>query len=106
MKEIEDNMIRRLMEYLSYGKENAQSRYELALKLKIDPRTVRKLVNEARKKKYQIVSYSSQSGYWLPDYAADGENDWKHYLKEIASSRDELNQLIIAAQESMTAGEA
>jgi biotin operon repressor len=73
-----------IIDYIPEGKENAIHLEELAKLLKIDSRTVKKLIQQARKNGVKIIS--GQNGYWI----SDNEHDFKMFarmMRKQAASR-------------------
>lgn len=61
-----------IVKYIPYGKENAIDRTELAIKAGCSDRTMRDLINSARKR-VVIVNIQNGSGYYRPTENDVGE---------------------------------
>ena len=56
-----------ITEYIPYGRKNAVSRHELQRRTGLPDRTVRALIEDARRKGAHILSSSADKGYWESD---------------------------------------
>lgn len=76
-----------IVKYIPFGRENAIGRAELAMKVGCSDRTMRDLINTARKREV-IVNIQNGSGYYRPT-----END----VGEVSSGRKKTGQKIFSA---------
>ena len=61
-----------IIKYIPFGKENAIGRHELAIKVGCSDRTMRDLINSARKREV-IVNIQNGNGYYRPTKDDVGE---------------------------------
>lgn len=61
-----------IIKYIPFGKENAIGRHELAIKVGCSDRTMRDLINSARKREV-IVNIQNGKGYYRPTKDDVGE---------------------------------
>lgn len=73
-----------ILGFIPNGKENAISNKQLACRMNVDTRTVRKLVEEARQRGNPICS--GDEGYWIGD-----KEDIKRTLKRLYSQIRMMN---------------
>ena len=60
-----------IVDFIGVGRENATSREELRLKLNLPDRTIRQMIEEARKRGEIIINDGSGVGYYISDNLAD-----------------------------------
>lgn len=75
-----------ILDYIPYGKENAITRQELAMRTGIDDRLLRKEIKRLTKEGVPILSSSHYKGYWL----SDDLDEWEAYIKETDKRRESL----------------
>lgn len=79
-----------IIDFIPYGKENAVSRYEIALKMGTSERDVRASIKRANadleRTREAILSSSGGRGYWRTSSIEEMER----YLRESAHRRDTL----------------
>lgn len=73
-----------ILGFIPNGKENAISNKQLAYRMNVDTRTVRKLIEEARQRGNPICS--GDEGYWIGD-----KEDIKRTLKRLYSQIRMMN---------------
>ena len=67
-----------ITEYIPYGRKNAVSRHELQRRTGLPDRTVRALIEDARRKGAHILSSSADKGYWK----SNNVGEIKEFLRE------------------------
>ena len=67
-----------ITEYIPYGRKNAVSRHELQRRTGLPDRTVRALIEDARRKGAHILSSRADKGYWK----SNNVGEIKEFLRE------------------------
>lgn len=67
-----------ITEYIPYGRKNSVSRSELQRRTGLPDRTVRALIEDARRKGAHILSSSADKGYWQ----SNNVDEIKEFLRE------------------------
>lgn len=76
-----------VVKYIPFGKENAISRKDLALKVGCSDRVMRDLVNNARKR-VVIINIQNGNGYYRP--TKDDKEEVEKYKKQEESRAKEI----------------
>lgn len=84
-----------IAEYIPYGRKNAVSRAELQRRTGLPDRTVRVLIEEARRNKAHILSSSADKGYWQ----SNDLDEIKDFIRESDSRIKKTAQTVEALRE-------
>lgn len=86
-----------ITEYIPYGRKNAVSRAELQRRTGLPDRTVRALIEDARRKGQHILSSSADKGYWqsnLPEEIKEFIRESDSRIKKTAQAVEPLRRYI------------
>lgn len=81
----------KIIEYIPRGRLNAISMCELSARLKVDPRTLRALIQREREKGAPICSDWEQGGYFLPTDEGEALRYYRQQKHRIKTARAALN---------------
>ena len=97
-KEIKDDQLPKIMDFIPEGRENAVSMWSLSLVLRTDQRSIRKMVHDARISG-QIIC-SDENGYYQPT----SDEEMTRWIHKEESSLISKNKALMPAKKAHAEG--
>ena len=83
-----------ITEYIPYGRKNAVSRHELQRRTGLPDRTVRALIEDARRKGAHILSSSADKGYWKSNNVGEILRESDGRIRKTAQTVEALRRYV------------